>query len=101
LALWPMFGAVNQLLAALALLIVSLYLKRRSAWAYWLTLLPCLFMLIVTGWALIFQQQGFLAKKNWLLVAINGVTLLLTAWLLIEAAMVLFRPAKKAEAPVR
>ena len=30
LKLWPLFGAVNQTLAALSLIIVTLYLKSRS-----------------------------------------------------------------------
>jgi len=93
LTLWPMFGAVNQLLAALALLVVTLYLKRRSSWAYFLTLVPCLFMLVLTIWAMIANQTNFIVQhKPWALVAINGLTLLLAVAMIIEGLMIFIRP---------
>jgi len=96
LILWPMFGAVNQLLAALALLVVTVYLKRRTAWGWLLTLLPCLFMLLLTIWAMVVNEMNFLsapaAKRSWTLIVINGATLLLAAGLIVEAFRVLLRP---------
>jgi len=92
--LWPMFGAVNQLLAALALLVITLYLKRRSSWGYFLTLLPCIFMLVMTTWAMVANEVNFItaAKPNWVLVVINALTLVLAAALIIEAFVVFFKP---------
>ena len=47
LILWPLFGAVNQLLAGLALLILTLYLRRRGSY-YWVALIPCVFIMSMT-----------------------------------------------------
>ncbi|MBS3735120.1 MAG: carbon starvation protein A [Phycisphaerae bacterium] len=91
LVLWPMFGAVNQLLAALALFLVTLYLRRKFARAWLLTLLPCLFMLVMTLWAVVHNEVDFVTKQNWTLVAINGLTLALAVWVAIEAFVVLLR----------
>jgi carbon starvation protein len=57
-SLWPLFGSANQLLAALALLTVSvwLYHLRRNIWY---TLIPTCFMFIVTLSAL-----GYLFHTN-------------------------------------
>lgn len=98
MTLWPMFGAVNQMLAALALLLVSLYLKRRGGWGYILTLLPCAFMLVMTIWAMVGNEIGFVTKdvsdafpayQKWTLVLVNGLTLLLAAVMAVEAFITL------------
>ena len=90
--LWPMFGSLNQLLAALALLVITIYLKRRvGAWSL-LTGLPCVFMLVMTVWAVVLKEHEFLVgKPNALLAGLNGATLLLSLWMIIEAAITLFR----------
>jgi carbon starvation protein len=51
---WTLFGTSNQLLAALTLLAVSVWLHR-SGRRYWFTLLPMLFVMTITLWALILQ----------------------------------------------
>ncbi len=50
--LWPIFGASNQLLASLTLLIVTMYLIRKKA-NFWIAFIPMLLMLITSIWALI------------------------------------------------
>ncbi len=92
MTLWPMFGAVNQLLAALALLLITLYLKKKNPWSYFLTLIPCLFMLAMTIWAMVWNEMTYLHKGRWLLVGINGMTLLLAIWMVVEAFVVFFTP---------
>jgi len=63
---WNIFGASNQLLAALALLAVSVWLfntaKRR--WAWLITFIPALFMFLMSNWALL-----LLIRNNWF---VNG-----------------------------
>ena len=52
--MWPAFGAANQLIAALALLVATAYLfgyKRRTRY----TLIPGVFMLLTTEGALFYQ----------------------------------------------
>jgi len=83
--LWPLFGTSNQLLAALALLVVTLYLKRKGGKKYLITLLPCLVMLVITNWAMVRNEMIFLAGKNWLLVGIGVVIFALALWVTVEA----------------
>ena len=54
LQIWVMFGAANQLMASLALLLVTLWLKSKGKnyqWTFW----PFLFMFITTIGALVFK----------------------------------------------
>ncbi len=105
LTLWPMFGAVNQLLAALVLLVVSNYLKKRGGRKYLFTAVPCLFMLAITLWAVFINERTFISKaldaaspggvSHWLLAAINGAVLILAVWMVIEGIVSLRTPANK------
>jgi len=54
---WTLFGTSNQLLAALTLLAVSVWLHR-SGRRYWFTLLPMLFVMTITLWALLLQAAA-------------------------------------------
>lgn len=91
LILWPMFGAVNQLLAGLALLTVTMYLRRRGGYGYLVSGLPCLFMLFMTIWAVVSNELSFFKAGKWLLTVINGATLLLALWMVFEAWVVFFK----------
>lgn len=57
LSFWVLFGTSNQLLAALTLLGVSVWLYR-SGRAVWFTLLPMLFVMGITGWSLFLQIRA-------------------------------------------
>ena len=89
LRLWPLFGTVNQLLAALALLVVTMYLKKAGGLKYLIAGIPCIIMLIVTGWAMILNEQMFYAEKNILLLVIGGMVFLLAVWMTAET-LILF-----------
>ena len=65
-AIWPLFGAANQLLAALALLAVTLWLKNKKI-ANWFTRWPMYFMYIMTNCALLLLLWKNLEAQNWLL----------------------------------
>jgi len=52
LVAWPIFGASNQLLASLILLAVSVWLMQSGRRTAFYTVLPMIFMLVVTVWAL-------------------------------------------------
>ncbi len=84
LALWPLFGAVNQTLAALALIVISIYLKGRSKWGWLISLIPALFMLIVSMWAIIENQFSFGAKHNILLEVLNAIIFISMIWVAVE-----------------
>lgn len=86
LLLWPLFGATNQLLAGLALLVLSFWLLRRGL-PVWFAAIPAGFMLAVPCWALWIDTQRWMAGGSWLLVVVAAIMLLLTAWMLLEAAL--------------
>ena len=88
--LWPLFGTANQLLAALALLVVTFYLKRRGGLKFLVTAVPCLIMLVITNWAMVKNEMIFLARKNWLLVTVGGSIFALALWMTVEAVAAFF-----------
>ncbi|MBN2717956.1 MAG: carbon starvation protein A, partial [Deltaproteobacteria bacterium] len=61
--LWKMFGASNQLVASLGLIVVSVYLMREKRPILY-TLIPALFMLATTCGALIWQFIGFVTTDG-------------------------------------
>jgi len=54
LGIWSLFGASNQLLAGLTLLLLSLWMRKQSRWPRWL-LIPAGFMLVTSSIALLYQ----------------------------------------------
>lgn len=70
---WTLFGASNQLLAALTLLSITVWLyKARKRIAF--TLLPMLFVLVITLWALGSIVIGNFEATNWYdIKLVNGV----------------------------
>lgn len=74
LEFWTLFGASNQLLAALTLLSITVWLyKARRRIAF--TLLPMLFVLAITLWALSSLVIGnFQASTGFDIKLVNGIT---------------------------
>ena len=58
---WNIFGTSNQLLAALSLLVVSIWLFRIGK-RIWLTMPPAVFMLIMTFWSFGFMSVDYVHK---------------------------------------
>jgi carbon starvation protein len=88
--IWPVFGATNQLVAALALVIVSTYLigvKKPGIY----TVIPAIFMLLTTIAALIYQMTGFFGggEKNYALGVISLILVGLSIYIVLEARDVL------------
>jgi len=90
MVLWPLFGTVNQLLAGLALLVVSVYLFRRGV-SMVFAVVPMVFVLFMTGWAMILNLRIFAAGSNWLLVVIGAVVFVLELFIVGFAVHVLTR----------
>lgn len=94
--LWPLFGAINQLLGGLAFLVIYFWMKRQQL-ATWFLLIPALFMLILPAWAMLHQifiqavgsQQSWIGQEKWLLVGIGAATLVLECWMIVEACSVI------------
>ena len=88
--LWPLFGTSNQLLAGITLMLVSVWLKRQGRPVVF-TLVPMLFLLVMTLWAMgqqvIFTWSGFGdADRNLLLFIFGSLIMVFTLWILLEAS---------------
>lgn len=97
--LWPIFGASNQMIAALTLLILALY--------YWQRRRPVLAlavpMVFITGIALIsllLNTTSFLRAGNWLLCGISSLLLALIVWMLFEGVATI-RRVRRGGGPMR
>ncbi len=104
LTLWPLFASINQLLAALTLLVLSFWLYRNGK-PFLLTAIPMVLMFVVTGWAMVIEIVSYWSKvaqgdfKNLQLLSIGIVVLVLEAWMIWEALGVVktLRVARTAE----
>jgi carbon starvation protein len=96
LKLWPLFGAVNQTLAALALIIITLYLKAKGGLKWMVAGLPAVFMSIMTLWAVILNQVSFGTAHNTMLQVINLIVLIIAAWILVEGVIKFFKTGEEA-----
>jgi carbon starvation protein len=87
--LWPLFGATNQLLACLALLVITTYLKKKGK-AIWYTLVPAALMFVVTGLAMAYNIRDYAASglPQLHLLLISIVIVVLEVWMVIEAVRV-------------
>jgi carbon starvation protein len=89
--LWPLFGTVNQLLAALSLLVVTMYLKKKGGLKYLFAGIPCVIMLVITGWAMILNEITYYKDKNTFLIIIGGAVFLLAVWMTLETLILFFK----------
>ena len=84
LALWSLFGSTNQVLGALTLLTITIYLRQRGA-NYWYTFVPMAFMLVVTIVAMVLDLQRYIAGGQMLLTFVALSIFVLSIWLVVEA----------------
>ncbi len=93
--IWPVFGATNQLVAALALIVISSYLvgvKKPRIY----TVIPAIFMLVTTIADLIYQMIGFFESSEVFLGVLSVVLVVLAIFITFEArAVLLFVRAHK------
>lgn len=88
MVMWPLFGTVNQLLAGLGLIAITVYLVREKKPVVY-TMVPMVVILIMTSWAMFINLQGFIADGKWLLVTFGVLIVVLEVWLVIEAMIIL------------
>ena len=97
-AIWPVFGASNQLLAGLALLGATAWLAHMGK-KYTVTLYPMIFMIVVTVVALLTMVFQNFAKGNYLL-AVTSLVLLILAGFVINEGMKAINKFKTTSAKV-
>ena len=74
-SLWPIFGASNQLMSALTLLVITLWLLSKNV--NWLVaFIPMVFMMVMSLWGVVqvIEQQW---NSNGVLVAIGFVLVIM------------------------
>ncbi len=86
LSLWSLFGSTNQVLGALTLLTVTIYLRQRRS-NYWYTAIPMAFMLTVTITAMVIDLRRYWAEERLLLMFVAASIFVLSVWLVIEAVL--------------
>lgn len=91
--IWPLFGATNQILASLTLLVVSVLLIKMGRPARY-TLIPMVFVLIMAFFAGLIQLVGFYEEQNYLLMGLDFVVLVVSVLVMLEAISVVMRHRK-------
>ncbi len=86
LALWGLFGSTNQVLGALTLLTISIYLRQRGR-NYWYTAVPMAFMMVMTVTAMLLDLKKYTSGGQVLLTFVALSIFLLSLWLVVEAIL--------------
>jgi carbon starvation protein len=92
--IWPVFGASNQLVAALALLAVGVWVSKGLKKNASFLMIPMVFMFVTTIAALGLLLKEKVVEGNYLLSGISGVLLVLALLLAREAWAALRAPAR-------
>ncbi len=94
-AIWPVFGAANQLIASLVLIVASVYLITRKR-SFLFAAIPAVIMLLTTIGALVYNTYCFVsADKPNILLATIDVILIVLAIFLAYTALVTVTGARK------
>lgn len=92
-AIWPVFGAANQLVAALSLFVVTAWLLSRSRSIRY-TLYPALVMLATTLAALVYQLGQFISQRKIGLATVSVILIVLALFMLSEVIHVVRKRSK-------
>ena len=90
LAIWPLFGTTNQLLAGLTLLVLSVFLRKLGRPTIY-TLAPLTFLLFMAVFVLIIQARDFFTEGQYFLLVMDVVILAATIWVALESLAALRR----------
>ncbi|MFC1666792.1 carbon starvation protein A [Candidatus Omnitrophota bacterium] len=81
--IWPIFGASNQLVAALSFVVISSWLLGRGK-SLKFTFFPVVFMLLTSVGALLYQLVYFIKDKNIVLVCVSIVLMILSIMMVFD-----------------
>lgn len=93
-AIWPVFGATNQLLAGLALLVITVWLKKTGKKILFVVV-PMIFMVVMTVWALVL----LIGEYGLSTIGVIAMALLIMAILLIVQAFLSIKKILRDSAP--
>jgi carbon starvation protein len=102
---WKTFGSSNQLLAALALIGITVWLQRtaKNKKAWLVTFLPAIFMFLMSTWALFNTFKSYTFKDgaftmpvgtNVIVPTLSLIYIVLAIWVAIECAPAIMKNAK-------
>lgn len=90
--LWPLFGTSNQLLAAISLMLIAVWLKRLGR-NYIAVIIPMIFVMAMTLWAMfqqvIFEWSWFGTESNTLLFILGSIIFVFAIWIILTAVQVM------------
>ncbi len=94
-AIWPIFGAANQLIASVVLIVATVYLLLRKR-RFIFTAVPAVIMLATTLAALVYNTYSFVtaAKPNIMLAVIDVILIILAIFLSYTALVTVIRARK-------
>lgn len=88
LIIWPLFGSTNQILAGMTLLVISVLLIKMGRPAIY-TMVPMVFVLVMSFLAGLVTLVQFWKDGNYLLVGLDLVVLVTSLLVILEAASVI------------
>lgn len=99
--LWPLFGTSNQLLAGISLLVITIWLRRSNISMIY-TLIPMVFLLTMTLYAMVqqvvFDWSGFgEADTSWLLLILGSIIMVFAGWIILTAVNIIIRSGNQTE----
>ena len=97
--LWQLFGTTNQLTAGLALSVIAVWVAKMKRNIVPIVV-PGVFLLVMTTWALIVNLKNFIEADQWVLAPLDAIIFALALWLVVEAALAL-RGASGSRSPDR
>lgn len=91
-AIWPLFGATNQILASLTLLTISVILiKSKRFKGSLVTLIPMTFILCMSFWGALIKLKDYFIAQNYLLFAISFIVIIVTIAVVLSALSIIFK----------
>ncbi|MCY4264105.1 MAG: carbon starvation protein A [Gammaproteobacteria bacterium] len=82
--IWPVFGATNQILASMTLIVISVYLIKLGRQTIYLVL-PLAFILVMASWAGIWYVMDYIERGQWILVIIQVAVMVSSIFIVLEA----------------
>ncbi|MGH3386583.1 MAG: carbon starvation CstA family protein [Nocardioidaceae bacterium] len=86
--LWQLFGTTNQLTAGLALSVIAVWVTHNGRNPI-SVVVPLVFLLVMTTWALIVNLKNFIEADQWVLAPLDAIIFVLAMWLIVEAVLAL------------
>jgi carbon starvation protein len=95
--IWPLFGTTNQLLAGLTLLVISVMLVKLGR-RYVFTLVPMVFVTVMSFLAALYQLWDLFATGQYLLAGLDLIIVIASIFVLLESAAAFTREKQAASA---